>query len=55
MELFTPVDIDGVTIWYETKRIVQDSPEQPILIGVKKILFGHELKVDGARQYLEVV
>lgn len=47
-ELFTPAEVDGITIWYDS-GIVPDVPDQPIRISVKKTLFVYELQVDGVK------
>ncbi|NLP25363.1 MAG: hypothetical protein GX382_12700 [Syntrophomonadaceae bacterium] len=49
-ELLTPVEIDGITVWYDS-NIVPDVPDQPIRISVKKTLFVYELQVDGVKPH----
>ena len=53
IDSYTPVQVDGITVWYETKQIMPDTPDQPICISVKKMLFNHLLQIDGARQFLK--
>ena len=47
-ELLTPVEIDGITVWYDS-NIVPDVPDQPIRISAKKTLFVYELQVEGVK------
>jgi hypothetical protein len=50
-EFFKPVELDGITLWYEPNNIVQDDPHEPIRISVKQTLFVYELQVHGVKAH----
>lgn len=51
MEFYTPVELDGITLWYNSDEIIQDEPGQPIRIAVKKSLFIYDLVLEGVKQH----
>jgi hypothetical protein len=44
---FTPVEVDGIVIWYDTNKVRQAEPGQPIHIGLDKVLFLKYLTAEG--------
>lgn len=47
-------EIDGVTLWYD-KNVRADKENEPILVDGHKVLFGYQLDVLGARQFVKEI
>lgn len=48
-EFYTQIELDDITIWYETSSIIPRDPAKPILISLKKTLFVYELQLEGVK------
>jgi len=43
----------GIKIWY-SQRIKPEHPEQPIMIGTRKVFLAKLLTIDGAQPYVKI-
>lgn len=47
-------EVDGVTLWYD-KNVVAEKENNPITVDGHKVLFGYQLDVHGARQFIKEI
>jgi hypothetical protein len=53
-DFFTPIEIDGITIW-QSRTMVPEQEGEPISIGLQKFLFTSNITISGAKQTVHVL